>query len=300
MRKLTSLLLGILIAGIVLLGGSHLWHSRGVEASVPRQGQLRIASLNTHYIVLDREDGPWSVAGWDRRKGAMAAQLGTINADIVAFQEMESFRRGDGSVNLARDYLLEQLPAYAAAATGDWREFPSTQPIFYRRDRFRLIDQGWFFFSETPDVIYSRSFDGNWPAFASWALLQDRDGRRLRVLNVHFDYSSGENRLRSADLVAERIAPWIAAGDRLVVIGDLNAIRGSKTATKLQEAGLALWPAAGASYHLNRGINLFPAIDHVLLAPGMDYAARPVLLREAPGGVWPSDHYPLVADLDYR
>ncbi|MBU2956810.1 hypothetical protein Q4511_14805 [Paracoccus sp. 1_MG-2023] len=127
-----------------------------------------------------------------------------------------------------------------------------------------------------------------------------RDDTLLRVLNVHFDYSSGENRLRSADLVAERIAPWIASGERLAVVGDLNAIRGSRTARKLQEAGLRLLPAKGASYHLNHGLNLFPAIDHVLIAGGLDYADRPVLVRQAPDGIWPSDHYPLVADLTYR
>jgi hypothetical protein len=145
----------------------------------------------------------------------------------VAFQEMESFRRGsDGGLNLARDFLLERNPGFAAAASGDWREFPSTQPIFYRRDRLRLIDQGWFFFSTTPDVIYSRTFDGSWPAFASWAEFAPLDGGRpFRVVNMHFEYRSGSNRLQSAGLVRDRIRPAIAAGTPTFVVGDLNARR---------------------------------------------------------------------------
>lgn len=39
-----------------------------------------------------------------------------MNADIVAFQEMESFAGGnDGSVNLTPDWLLERDKAYSAA-----------------------------------------------------------------------------------------------------------------------------------------------------------------------------------------
>ncbi|WP_330449437.1 hypothetical protein FLP41_04250 [Paracoccus marcusii] len=59
---------------------------------------------------------------------------------------MESFRRGDdGSVNLARDDLLAVMPDFAMAATGTGGT-SSTQPIFYRSARLRLLDQGWFFF----------------------------------------------------------------------------------------------------------------------------------------------------------
>jgi len=76
-------------------------------------------------------------------------------AELVAFQVTESFCRGDGRVNLARDDLLAALPEFAAAASGDWRSFPSTQPIFYRRDRLLLLDEGWFFLSDTPDVIFA-------------------------------------------------------------------------------------------------------------------------------------------------
>lgn len=298
MRRLALALAALPVLILMVAALSHLWHSRG-SALPEREGAvLRVASFNTHYILLDRATGPWSVADWDRRKTATTRIMAGIDADIVAFQEMESFRRGDGSVNLARDHLLATLPAYAAGAVGDWRRFPSTQPIFFRRERFQLLDQGWFFFSDHPDVIYSRSFDGSFPAFASWVWLRDRrDGSALRVVNVHFDHASSQNRLKSAALVAERLTPWLDAGETLILAGDLNAIAGSRTAGILQAAGLVLMPARGASYHLNRGLNLFPAIDHVMIGPGLRYARRPVALRRAPGGVWPSDHYPIVADL---
>jgi hypothetical protein len=69
-----------------------------------------------------------------------------LNADVVGFQEMESFGRRSAPANLTLDYLRDQNPDYAVAAAGDPTEFPNTQPILYRADRLSLRDEGWFFF----------------------------------------------------------------------------------------------------------------------------------------------------------
>jgi endonuclease/exonuclease/phosphatase family metal-dependent hydrolase len=201
-------------------------------------------------------------------------------------------------VNLARSFLLDRNPGYAAAAVGDWRSFSSTQPVFYRRDRFRVADQGWFFFSETPVTIYSRTFDGSWPAFASWVEFERTgDGRRFHVFNVHFEYRSRSNRLKSAELVRDRMAPVVAAGGPVLLLGDINDLRSSRTADILRGAGVEFLPVRGATYHLNRGINVLPAIDQIARAGPGGASGPPVVLRAQFGGIWPSDHYPVLADV---
>jgi len=273
----------------------------GPDRLPPRpEGALRVASYNVHYIVLGQETGPWSVADWKRRRGPLASAVRATGADVIAFQEMESFRRGsDGSVNLARDWLLDQVPDLAAAATGDWRSFPSTQPIFYRPEVLRPVDQGWFFFSDTPDVIYSQTFNGSYPAFASWAAFEDRrTGRPVTVVNVHLDAFSRLNRRLSSDLIARRIAPWIADGTAVILAGDLNALAFMGPLRRLEKAGLTFAGVRGATYHFNRGINLFGAIDHVGYANARQ-VSEPMVLRSRFGGEWPSDHYPVAVDLTY-
>jgi endonuclease/exonuclease/phosphatase family metal-dependent hydrolase len=256
--------------------------------------------MNVHYIVLSDATGAWSVGDWDRRKGSMDAAFKAVNPDIMAFQEMESFQRGDdGSVNLARDWLLQNNPGYAAAANGDWRSFPSTQPIFYRTDRMTQIDQGWFFFSDTPDVIYSRTFNGSYPAFASWALF-DVGGTTLRVVNVHFEFKSASNRRLSAALVAARIRPWIAAGERVMVVGDINARADGEPQQLIGAEGITFVEVAGTTYHLNRGLNLFGAIDHLGLSAGIEQVGDAQVIRQKFDGVWPSDHYPVMVDVVLR
>jgi endonuclease/exonuclease/phosphatase family metal-dependent hydrolase len=298
LRKVTKGLGLLVLASALLLAALQFANSGSDPAPPPPPGAIRIATHNVHYIDLTDPAGPWSEADWESRRDALDAAFKALQADIVAFQEMESFRGGsDGGLNLARDFLLERNPDYAAAASGDWREFPSTQPIFYRTDRFRLLDQGWFFFSDTPDVIYSRTFNGSWPAFASWAEFVPVDGGpAFRVVNVHFEYRSASNRLLSADLVRDRIAPVIAAGTPVFLVGDINASRRSPTADRLAEAGIVFAPVEGSTYHFDRGLNLFFAIDHIGATRDLDRVGGPVVLRKRFGGEWPSDHYPVLAD----
>lgn len=269
----------------------------GPELRERPEGALRIGSYNVHYIDVRQSKGRWSRGMWERRKAPLDATFKALDADLVAFQEMESFAGGnEDSDNLARSWLLVRNPGYAAAAVGDWRAFPSTQPILYRVARLELADQGWFFFSETPDVIYSRTFNGSYPAFASWAAFRDRQsGAAFRVVNVHTDYGNRENRTRSIALVADRIGPWIAAGETVFVSADLNARLGSDLHAMLEEAGVTFVPVEGATYHFDMGINLFAAIDHIGFA-GAEPLGPPMVFREKLGEVWPTDHYPLVAD----
>ena len=293
--KITGAILLILVA---LVGCQTVRHSGNQPLVDQAAGTLRVATYNVHYIILGKDTGAWSRGDWDRRKGPMASAFADINADIIGFQEMESFARGsEGQTNLKLDWLLLNNPDFAAAAVGDPKVFPSTQPILYRTARLALLDQGWFFFSDTPDVIYSSTFNGSYPAFTSWAAFRDLDsGAEFKVVNIHTDFGSLSNRVQSVELVAKRIAPWIDAGETVFAIGDLNARIGDKVVDILAETGLEFAPVDGATFHFNRGINLFGAIDHIAATGSASLAAGPYVLRQKYNGEWPTDHYPVVAD----
>ena len=288
----------ICLALVTLIGCQTIRNSGNAPLPSSTPDTLRLATYNVHYIILERETGDWSVGDWERRKGPMDQAFKAIDADVIGFQEMESFARGTGKgVNLTLDWLLANNPDYAAAAVGDPSEFPSTQPILYRADRLTLLEQGWFFFSDTPDVIYSRTFNGSWPAFTSWAQFRDgTTGEVFRVINIHTDYASKSNRVQSVELVADRMTPWMANNETLFVIGDLNARRGDQVFNILAETGLEFAPVKGSTFHFNRGINLFGAIDHIGHSGDAALAGAPVVLRQKFDGEWPTDHYPVIAD----
>lgn len=265
-------------------------------AMVAQAETLRVASFNIHYTTPNQED-----IVWDERRDAVRQVIGEMQADIIAFQEMETFVGGHfNTENIQLDWVLEHYPGYSVGAYGDAAEFPITQPIIFRTDRFVLRDQGWFFYSETPDEIYSRTFNDSYPAFTTWVDLEHRDsGERLVVVNNHFDYGSGRNRRLSAALVAERIEPWLDAGVPTVLLGDFNAPSFWSPMGSLKKQGLDLLRPAGSTFHFNRGWNLIPAIDHIMINPALNQVNRLQRFDDAYQGYYPSDHYPIQVELSW-
>ncbi|MGP6085680.1 endonuclease/exonuclease/phosphatase family protein [Antarctobacter jejuensis] len=264
----------------------------------PAPDALRIATHNVHFIRMTKARGPWSLSDWEDRKHALDAVFKETDADLVAFQEMVSIGPDDNrDVNLARDWLLSRNPGYGVAASGDWRRFPTRQPIFYRTDRLRLRDHGWFF-HDPPDVVArEKRRRGFWIYHATWAEFEDRGGQVFRVYNVHFHFFDALKRRHAAARVADHAAPALADGMPVIVMGDTNSFMRWTPVRTLQRAGLTLTDPNGASFHFNRGLHLLPALDRILHSPQVTVLNGPWAVRGRRAGDWPSDHYPVVADI---
>lgn len=271
------------------------WFVFGGAADGQEREQLVVGTFNIHYVSV-RQEG----FNWVERREAVLEALREGSADIIGFQEMETFAGGHwNEENIQIDWIVGHFPEYSMAAVGDPRVYPSTQPVFFRSDRFEFMEQGFFFFSSTPDVVYSQPWSGRYPAFCSWVRLRDRDsGEGFYVYNLHFDNSSLENRLKAARLVAERISDSKQIGEPVVVLGDYNTPKLFRPVTILVRAGLKVAGTTGSTYHFNRGINLIPAIDHVLFSEEFGYIGTKVIRRRFQG-VWPSDHYPVFVTLAF-
>ncbi len=260
---------------------------------------LRVATFNIHYLHVSEE----GLSKWENRRKAVTDMIEDISPDIMAFQEMESFGGGHSrNENIQLDWVLSQHPDFKAAAYSDnASNYPITQPIIYRSASFDFVEQGFFFFSETPDRIYSPTFNGSYPAFCSWATLRDKtSGQSFTIFNMHTDYSSGKNRIKSIDLIAERIKPHIEAGKAVLLMGDLNASNRSKIAKTLKSIPLKFVPSSGSTFHFNRGVNFTPAIDHILHTPQFIAKDKVTVWRKKYDGNWPSDHYPVIVDFNFK
>ena len=255
--------------------------------------EVVIGTFNIHYLSPRQEK-----MIWEERRDAVVETLRLANADIIGFQEMETFVGGHWNQdNEQLEWIKEHFAEYAVTSFGDPRVYPSTQPILYRKDRFEALDQGFFFFSPAPDEIYSQPWKGRFPAYCSWARLYDKTSNRSFYLyNLHLDYSSLQNRLHSAQLVAERITSRDYNEDPVIVIGDFNAPRFFRPVRVVAAAGLTVAQTRGSTFHFNRGINIQPAIDHVLYSKEFEYRSTRVI-RDSVEGIWPSDHYPLFVTL---
>ncbi len=262
----------------------------GVQAQ--QSDSFRVATFNIGYIR-----DPEGLPKWEARRDSVTGVMKAMDADIVAFQEMETFAGGKfNAVNRQLDWVLETVPGYRAAAVGDPSKFPSTQPILYRPLKFELVDQGFFYFSETPDVIFSRSFDGGFDHYATTARLRAKStGETVTLINVHTDMRSAGNRRGATRLVVERAKAMMAKGERVIVLGDFNAVRSEGGVRRLVNAGLEGTDLFRATFHFARGIELWPAIDHILHGPGVERVGDARIHRDRPDRHYPSDHYPVSA-----
>ena len=86
-------------------------------------------------------------------------------------------------------------------------------------------------------------------------------------------------------------------GAAVLIMGDTNALPGFPSVAVLRESGFAIADPKGASFHFNCGLHLYKAIDRMACGGGAEVIGGPWVLRGKRLGEWPSDHYPVVADL---
>jgi endonuclease/exonuclease/phosphatase family metal-dependent hydrolase len=264
----------------------------GARAQEKTSAPFRIASFNIGYIV-----DPEGLPKWEKRRDAVTAVLSAMDADIIAFQEMETFAGGKfNPLNRQLDWILASVPGYKAAAIGDPSKFPSTQPILYRPSRFQLVDQGWLYFSETPDKLFSPSFDGGFDHYASIARFKEiASGLHITFINVHTDIRSYTNRRGATRVIAERVKKLRANGERVIVIGDFNAIKTEANMRALVNIGLTNTALFRPTFHFGTGFGIWPAIDHILHSDGIERTGHATIHKERMNGRFPSDHYPISA-----
>lgn len=278
---------------LTLLSGTLLLGLLLVSPALYADCDFKVASFNIHYIVTT--DGPDE--DWEARKHAVAEVLQRVDADIIAFQEMETFEgRSFSYQNQQLDWIRAKVPGYAVAAYGDAATFPITQPILYRQDRFTALEQGFFFYSDEPDRIYSPQWDGGYPYFSTWVRFRSAcKGENLFVMNVHNDYSSRSNRLRSSELIAQRIGAH-AADDAVIVLGDFNVRSSAREIRLIEETGLRVVEPVGSTNRI-WGMHLVSAIDHFIIGPGLEPGGEIRVWKDKIDGEYPSDHYPISLQL---
>lgn len=176
------------------------------------QGNYTVMTYNIRYDnTYDKKNN------WDLRKEAVIQTIKKQNPDILGTQE--------ALVN-QKEYLNASLPAYDYVGVGredgvDKGEFVA---LFFKKDKFNVLDSGTFWLSESPDSI-SVGWDAALERITTYALLEDKaNGQKIWVLNAHFDHVGQSARVNAVHLILEKIKDFKAQSNSPVLfMGDLNA-----------------------------------------------------------------------------
>ncbi|WP_206028650.1 endonuclease/exonuclease/phosphatase family protein [Thalassoroseus pseudoceratinae] len=180
--------------------------------SASHNAPIKVMSFNIRYGAANDGENHWK-----HRANLVGETIELFNPDLLGTQEVLKFQA---------EFLKEKLPEYGFHGVGrqDGTEEGEYVPVMYRKDRFKVIDSGFYWLSETPDVPGSKSWDSSLPRMASWVKLEDlqSNGSEFVFVNTHFDHRGPSARLESARLIRRQVDKLERQGIPVIITGDFN------------------------------------------------------------------------------
>lgn len=253
------------------------------------QSNVKLMSYNIRYDITTSNASPWT-----ERHTAIASQINRFDADIVGMQEVLEHQR---------EQLLSDLPGFASIGVGrdDGQKAGEYAPIFYKAERFRLLNSGTFWLSPTPDVP-SKGWDAALNRICTFAQFFDLESKEsFWVFNTHFDHVGEVARMKSSVLILQKMQE-VTNGTRQAVIfcGDLNLSDDHPTITFLQsQMKDALLCSKQVKSDMNKTFNNFDLameaskrIDYIFTNKKVTVLTFETIVERF-GVSYPSDHFPI-------
>ncbi len=200
------------------------------------------------------------------------------------------------------------LSDYAYVGHGRDRDLGGeASPIFYKKDKFELVDSGTFWLSKTPDKP-SRGWDAMLNRVCTYAILKDKEtGFIYAHFNAHFDHLGVIARQNSIALVSCKIAE-ICPNLPIVFSGDLNDSEGGDMYKKALSIGFidtkkiaestmdcATYHGYSASTEESRPM----PIDFIFTNSFAVKADSYEVIKTQYNGNYASDHHPVVSKITF-
>ena len=252
---------------------------------------LSVMTFNMRYD--NPEDGQ---NNWRFRRERIAGVIKAQEVDVLGTQELLSNQFND---------LSGLLTGYQGVGVGrlDGAESGEYCAVFFRKDRFTLLDSGTFWLSETPEVVGSLGWDGACERIATWVVLRDRDGRELFFIDTHLDHVRQVARDEGVSLLMKRIET-LSGGRPVILTGDFNSEPGSSVVAHVQKDGVLRDAKAIAAQRSGTDWSFSdfgqipeaerPLLDYIFVSGDIE-AVRYEVLPDIFDGGYVSDHAPVMA-----
>lgn len=181
--------------------------------------------------------------------------------------------------------------------------------VFYRQERLQPLEHGFFWLSDTPEVIASKSWGNRLTRITTWIKFRDLpSGHEFYFWDTHLDHESQNSREKGAALICSRISA-LNTDLPVILVGDFNAVaRANRAYDIFMEAGFTdarFCAKQNLGPHLDSYHGYAPPvpggahIDWILTrGPIQSHTARLVDFHQ--NGQYPSDHFPLMTTLELK
>ena len=259
--------------------------------------QSAFAQKNTPVIVatynIRYNNSHDSLNAWPNRKENVKA--------LIRFHEFDIFGTQEGLIDQIKG--ISELEAYARTGHGrdDGKEAGEHSAIFYKKDRFKLLDSGDFWLSETPEKP-GKGWDAKCcNRICSWGKFQDLQTKKtFYFFSVHFDHQGIVARKESGKLLVKKIQE-IAKNAPVICVGDFNSTPETEQIQTMQTIlndsyKVTEAPPYGPVGTFNSFRFTAPMknrIDYIFVSKGIKVLKYGVL-TDAKDQRYPSDHQPVI------
>lgn len=248
---------------------------------------LRVMTFNVRQ--MDGDDGAQS---WEHRKELLAETILLQRPDLLGTQEIFPEQTA---------FLLKRIgdfDCFGRGRFGDNRD--KHNKIFFDRHRFALLECGEFWFSRTPEIPGSSDWEIPRPRMVTWGRLREVSGREILILNTHLPYGRNADlaRRESALLVLRQIAA-LPPNLPLFLTGDFNSSPEGEVYAQFAGTLEDAWTTAPETIGPAGTLHGFGRISgrriDWILHRNVRRPLRIETVTHTSGGLFPSDHYPVVA-----
>lgn len=247
-----------------------------------------------------RYDNHWdTINSWEKRKESVYKIIEESGADIFGVQEALHNQIID---------LQSAFPdfEYVGAGRDDGKTKGEYTAIFYRKDKFELLDQSTFWLSETPEEP-SVGWDASMERICTYVCLRDKKiNKGFWVFNAHYDHVGVEARKKSSVLILNKIEEITDPIDPVVLLGDLNAEAQEESIMEIGKKFVDMsFSSSDARVYKLGTFNGFQKgfeakkIDYIFIRNvfGKNYYQ---VFDTMSNGHYPSDHFPVVLGIEFK
>lgn len=233
----------------------------------------------------------WVSSRSDARDNRVIQMVLDYMPDVVGFQET-----GSSWMNT----LIKKLGVYYNYV-GEGRDGGSSgeyNPIFYRKDKFTLLESGTYWLSDTPEKVSKFSESSLNRIYTYAKLKRNSDGAEFLHINTHFDHKSSVAREKQAAVLVDFINQ--NSGIPMIITGDFNCESGSaeyKTIANsvvVSSSTIAEKKKNAATFHNYGSSNKI--IDFIFVDPLKVHVLNYTVCNEKIDGDYASDHHPVCID----
>lgn len=200
--------------------------------------------------------------------------------------------------------LKGMFPDYGYIGVGRDKDLGGeASPIFYKKDRYELVDGGTFWLSKTPEKP-SKGWDAMFNRVCTYAVLKDKEtGFTYAHFNAHFDHLGVIARQESVAVVTKKVAE-IAPDMPVVFTGDLNENMESDMYSSVIASGfrdsrvLSGSEDSDGTFHGYSDLTAKELpIDFIFVNDYAKSVESYTVDREKLNGIYPSDHHAVASTL---